>query len=144
MASSPMESFIFLIWIAVWGIIPPVIVYYCGYLQGRKGYKEVVASRDAAMKRLDDVENLLKSFKPVVEVPDEVVRKLTKSILAAIKASWGQVLTEGRKAGDEAVGHEVQEILDNMDPEMVEKARSSRITDAIMNRLMDFIAPKGD
>ena len=131
-----------MLWILFWGLIPPIAVGYYSYRQGKKGYNEAIASRDAAMNAVVDVKNeIIKMGNSVVrniltELPnkDEILNSVQKSI----QGTYGRLIRSGKEAVQSEIDELAQDVKNNMTPEEVQAAMGQKVLGALQKKVMSY------
>ena len=158
-----------LLWTAFFGVIPPLIVGWFSFNQGKRGYLTAVKSRDAAFEKLDIMSNsldpinehlglihdsmtVLESLKEDVKdikllgsqkvdliIPDEVLEKFRKSVIAGVKGSIGGMFSGQSKMVDAEIQELSEDIQNNMTDEEKEKLMIDQFKNAMFSKAMDWI-----
>jgi len=134
-----------LLWTAFFGVVPPLIVGWFSFHQGKRGYDEAIESRDAAFSRLDDIQHeLLKkptmpAIKiPVIKIPDEEIEKLRKSLIQGVKGSIGGLMSGQSKM----VNGEIQQLSDDIQANMTDEEKEalmiSKFKNAMFQKAIDW------
>ena len=93
-----------MLWILIWGLVPPVATGVWAYYQGKKGVKIALERYDLAMEHLDKIGNL----RTILREPDpltgkSMIREIQDSITGSVDGklgTWLQKLREEMEEGD--------------------------------------------
>ena len=143
-----------MLWILFWGLTPPIAVGYYSYRQGKRGYNEAIASRDAAMsevkklyaevKKLHEMFSLLHDSMTVLEGSYEEIKKLPSkeeilnSVQKSIQGTYGRLIRSGKEAVQGEIDELAQDVRNNMSPEEVQAAMGQKMLGALQNKVMSF------
>ena len=171
--SSPMEPILILILIslismcliAVFGVIPPVLVGFFAYLQGKRGLDVAIHSRNVAYERLDDIMADVDSFSfrldemvamlkekpaikmPVIRISDEELDRISSKIQIHIPEEEIDKLRKsvingvkgsiGNLIGqvNSTVEGEVRELATDIQDNMTDEERSAMVVANFKNTL---------
>ena len=132
---------IILIWIAIWGVLPPIVVAYFSFQQGKKGYHVAIKSRDEAMKVLNDLSHdvaLTMDKLNAFRIPEDQFNDLLKRINKSISGSYGNLIKKGKNALDSELGELAEDTLENMSSVDKDAFMGQKILSKFNEKLLSF------
>ena len=151
----PYELLIVVGSIVIFGLVPPVVVGWWSFRQGKKGYNEAVSSRDAAFKSLDELKDELKpvhehlclihdsmtvlegSYEEVKKLPSK--EELLNAIQKSVQGSYGQLLKGAKSEMEANLEGAAENIADKIPQEQKMAMIGQRMQSAIMEKVMGFL-----
>jgi len=145
-----------MVWVLIWGTVPPILVGWWSYRQGLRGRKEALKLRDQAIEQVKELHGSIDEFENrlqlklggfenrvkrkledlesrKIELPSEQVEELKTSITASIKGTFGNLIRHSKNAvGDELELME-KEVEAQMDP-------AQRVQRALLDKVMSFFS----
>ena len=145
----PYELLIVVGSIVIFVLVPPVVVGWWSFRQGKKGYNEAVSSRDAAFKRLDEIVESFEAYevklnnvqadiinmKAIVPKKDELLNQIQKSV----QGTYGQLLKGAKSEMEANLDGAAEQIADKIPQEQKMAMLGQRMQSAIMEKVMGFL-----
>jgi len=126
-----------MLWILFWGLIPPIMVGVWSYRQGKNGYNEAIASRDAAMTSLGTIKAEMSKIQAALEtIPNK--DELLNSVQKSIQGTYGRLIRSGKEAVQGEIDELAEDIQSHMSPEEVQAAMGQKMLGALQKKVMSF------
>jgi len=127
-----------LLWIAMWGLLPPIAVGYYSYRQGKKGYDIAISSRDSAMKVLKDVGGQVAEMqKRLQALPDE--KTLLDKIQKSVSGSYGRLIRSAKEAAEGEMDELAEDMMKQLTPEEMQAQMGQRFIAGVQNKVMGLL-----